>query len=228
MVKLNVLFVLLLLIVLMVGEFNLWNVAVLCLFPTAAIILYLVSKWMTAKEASYQPLKKENWSFFYLQRTYLNKKLLFKGEENRGSIQQYFKQKWQYVVSDFFDLRLYLSLRIYIGDDCFDVRWERRKGFSQQEHWVIYKNDVVIGKAYTALNVKNMSKLKEEIIFELGEAIWATSARTVTSTVSLMTNNKQEGELRRNHLVSNVHSINVTGDRPEYIVSLILHFFYFK
>ncbi|MFC3871005.1 hypothetical protein ACFOST_13235 [Cytobacillus kochii] len=73
-----------------------------------------------------------------------------------------------------------------------------------------------------------MSKLKEVIFFEIEEETWATNALTVTSSISLMRDNKKEGLLRRNHLISNVQSINVTDDRSEYIMSLILHSYYFK
>ncbi|MEK4198045.1 hypothetical protein [Cytobacillus sp. FSL K6-0265] len=232
MVKLNLLFVLLSLILfvrfMMFGAFNPWHAATIFLFPATAFVIYLVSKWMARKEATYQPPNHECWSFYFLQRTFLNKKQLFKGEGKRGSIQQYFTKKWQYFVSDFFDLRWYLSLRIYIGGDSFDVRWKRSRRFSQQEQWLIYKNGVVIGKANTGINVKNMAKLKEVIIFELGEETWTTSALTVTSSISLMKDNRQEGVLRRNHLISNVQAINVTDDRSEYIMSLILHSYYFK
>lgn len=232
LVKLNLLFVLLSFILfvrfMLFNAFNLWHWAAIFLFPTTALIIYLVSKRMAGKEDNYQPPDKDGWSFYHLQRTLMNKKPLFKGEEKRGFIQQYFTQRWQYVVSDIFDLRWYLSLRIYIEEDSFDVRWKRSRGFSQQEQWLIYKNGIVIGKANTVMNVKNMSKLKEVIFFEIEEETWTTSALTITSSISLMRDTKKEGLLRRNHLISNVQSINVTDDRSEYIMSLILHSYYFK
>lgn len=120
-----------------------------------------------------------------------------------------------------------IYLCAYIEEDSFDVRWKRSRGFSQQEQWLIYKNGIVIGKANTVMNVKNISKLKEVIFFEIEEETWTTNALTVTSSISLMRDNKKEGLLRRNHLISNVQSINVTDDRSEYIMALILHSYYF-
>ena len=170
----------------------------------------------------------DGWSFYHLQNMLVNKKLLFKGNAQRGYIKRFFEQKWQYVIADIISYSQYLSLEIQIDEDIYTVRWYRKKWFTNQEHWHIYKNGERIGEASTLINLKNTAKLKEVIAFQFGDASLTSIATTVTSSISLIDGERSVGGLKRNHLISNVQVIDVHENKPEYIIALIVHAFNFK
>uniref|UniRef100_UPI0035B53188 hypothetical protein n=1 Tax=Neobacillus sp. TaxID=2675273 RepID=UPI0035B53188 len=77
-------------------------------------------------------------------------------------------------------------------------------------------------------DIKNTVKLKEVIEFQIGENSYYTAAATVTSHISLIHKDEEIGEMKRNHIISNVYVIDVKDDSPEKIIALILHAFYYK
>lgn len=198
------------------------------LLPISGVVIHVISKKTVHKELNYQPKEVVGWSFYHLQRSVLNSKPLFKGQEQRGQIHRYFEKKWQHVIADIFGFNWYLALSIQIDQDTYTVRWNRVKRFSQQEHWKIHKNGQQIGEARTLINLQNTAKLKEVIEFSFGDTIFISSATTVSSTISLSQNNELVGQMKRNHLVSNVQVLDVKEDSPEYLIALITHSFYFK
>ena len=232
MIQLNLIFVLLLLTTfaryVIFGEFEPLMFAMIFALPIASVVIFIMSKKFAKKELGYHPKNINGWSFYHLQNTIVNKKLLFKGNEQRGYIKRFFEQKWQYVIADIISSRWYLSLEIQIDEDVYTVRWYRKKWFTNQEQWYIYKNGERIGEASTLINLKNTAKLKEAIAFRFGDASLTSVATTVTSSISLMDGERLVGGLKRNHLISNVQVIDVNENKPEYIIALIVHAFNFK
>lgn len=211
------------------GEFELLSLAAASLMPAASLVIFIISKKFANKEQAYQP---ENdlteWSFYQLQKSLMIAKPLFKGSEQRGFIRRYFSEKWKYAFADLFGFDWYLSLKIKIDEALYDVRWQRGKWFSQQDQWKIYKNGDLIGKAETLITLKNSVKLKEAIQFEFSDTSFTTSAITVNSEISLTCDGAQMGTLKRKHLISGVQVFDVHEDRPEFIIALIVHSYYFK
>lgn len=232
MIVLNLLFVLLLLTALaryiVFDAFDPLMFAMIFLLPVGSVVIFLISKRLAAKEGSYQPKNIEGWSFYNIQKSLMNRKPLFKGEELRGYVKRYFPKKWQYFIGDILGFNWYLSLEIQINKDIYDVQWYREKWFSQQDQWIIYKNGERIGEARTLINLKNAAKLKEAIQFSFYDKLYKSSAITVTSGISLTQGEKLIGTLKPNHIISNVQVIDVQENQPEYIVALIIHSFYFK
>lgn len=232
MVELNLLFVLLLLTAfvryLVFGAFEPLLFASTFLYPVAALAIFIISKRLANKERFYQPKDIAGWSFYNIQKSLIIQKPLFKGTDQRGYVKRYFPQKWQYAFGDIFDFNWYLSLEIQIDQDIYDVRWYREKWFRNQDQWEIYKNGEQIGKAHTLINLKNVTKLKEAIQYRFYDTSYISSASTVTSTISLTQNEELLGTLKRNHIMSNVQVIDIQENRPEYLVSLIVHSYYFK
>ena len=232
MIQLNLIFVLLLLTTfaryVIFGEFEPLMFAMIFALPIASVVIFIMSKKFAKKELGYHPKNIDGWSFYHLQNTIVNKKILFKGNEQRGYIKRFFEQKWQYVIADIISSRWYLSLEIQIDEDVYTVRWYRKKWFTNQEHWHIYKNGEKVGEASTLINLKNTAKLKEAIAFRFGDASLTSVATTVTSSISLMDGERSVGGLKRNHLISNVQVIDVYENKPEYIIALIVHAFNFK
>lgn len=196
------------------------------LFPAAGFIVFLVSKKFADKERSYQPKNITEWSFYHIQKSITNPKPLFKGNEQRGYVKRYFPKIWQYVLSDIFGSNWHLTLEIQIDQDVYDVHWERGKRL--QDQWKIYKNGDQIGTARTRTNLKNSAKLKEVITYNIYDAQYESSALTITGSISLTQNDVKIGSLKRNHIVSSIKVIDVQENCPEYIVALIIHYFYFK
>ncbi|MEL4029984.1 hypothetical protein NST89_15750 [Caldifermentibacillus hisashii] len=232
MIVLNLLFVLLLLTTLaryiVFDAFDPLMFEMIFLLPIVSVVIFLISKRLAAKESSYQPKNIEGWSFYNIQKSLMNRKPLFKGEELRGYVKRYFPKKWQYFIGDILGFNWYLSLEIQINKDIYDVQWYREKWFSQQDQWIIYKNGERIGEARTLMNLKNAAKLKEAIQFSFYDKLYKSSAITVTSGISLTQGEKLIGTLKPNHIISNVQVIDVQENQPEYIVALIIHSFYFK
>ena len=232
MIQLNLIFILLVLTTfaryVVFDKFEPLMFAMIFTLPIASVVILLMSKKFAKKEQDYHPKNIDGWSFYHLQNTIINKKILYKGNEQRGYIKQFFQQKWQYVIADIVSSRWYLSLEIQIDEDVYTVLWYRKKRFTNQEHWYIYKNNEKIGKASTLINLKNTAKLKEAIAFQFGDVSLTTVATTVTSSISLMDGEHLVGGLKRNHLISNVQVIDVHENKPEYIIALIVHAFNFK
>lgn len=198
------------------------------LVPIFGFLVRFISKKLTCKEEKYQPSGISYWSFYHIQKSILNSKPLFKGNERRGYIKRYFEKKWQHVVADIFGFNSYLSLEIKIDENSFVIRWNPIKRLSQQEYWKIYKNGEEIGEARTLINVKNTVKLTEVMEFTFEDKTLTTSATTVTSAISLCNQSKEVGTMKRNHLISNVDVLDVQDDCLEYLIALITHEFYFK
>ena len=232
MIELIVLFILALIALLaryvVYGEFELLSLAVVCLMPLTALVIFIISKKFANKERAYQPDDLTEWSFYQLQKSLMIEKPLFKGNEQRGSVKRYFPEKWKYILADIFGTDSYLSLKIKVDEDLYDVRWQRGKLFPQQDRWKVYKNGEPIGKAETLITLKNSTKLKEVIKFEFPDTSFTTSAITVNSAISLTCDGAQMGTLKRKHLISGMQVFDVQEDRPEYIIALIIHSYYFK
>ncbi|MFC4403762.1 hypothetical protein [Gracilibacillus xinjiangensis] len=232
MIHLNLLFILLLITLLaryIVNEaFEPEIFAMTFLFPVAALVLYVIGKRFEVRERNYQPDGIAGWSFYNIQKLFMIRKPLFKEKEKRGYIKRYFQQKWQYIIADIFGSHWYLSLEILIDEDLYDMRWYREKWFTQQDRWKIYKNGELVGDARTLINWKNTTKLKEVLEYRFDEQSYKSAASTVTSTISLTHGDQVAGSLKRNHLMSGIQVIDTQEDRPECIVALILHSYYFK
>lgn len=232
MIELIVLFVLLLLTLLarylVYGAFEPLALAVICLMPLASLAIFLISKRLADKESAYQPKNIDGWSFYHIQKSLMNKKPLFNGNEQKGYIKRYFPERWKYAFADVFGFNWYLSLEIQIEQNIYDVRWYRIKWLTQQDQWKIYKNGEQIGTARTLINFKNSAKLKESIEYIFADIAYITSASTVTSAISLTHNEKLLGTLKRKHAISGVQVIDLQEESPEYIVALIVHSYFFK
>jgi hypothetical protein len=210
------------------GEFDPLLFAAVFLLPAVSFAIYLVSKKFAEKERAYQPKNIEGWSFYNIQKTLLIQKPLFKGEVQRGYVKRYFQQKWNYIIADLFGFSWHLSLEVKIDEDVYDIQWYHQKWFTQQDQWKIHKNGKQIGQAQTQVNLKNAVKLTESILFVFNDLTFETSAPTLTSTISLTQEQRTLGTMKRNHIISNVQILEVQEDRPEYLVALILHSYFFK
>lgn len=232
MIELLFLFVLLLLGTLaryiVFGAFDPLLFAVIFLLPLGSMAIYIISKKFAEKERAYQPKNIEGWSFYHIQKSLPIKKPLFKGEVHRGYVKRYFQQKWNYIVGDLFGFNWHLSLKVKIDEDLYDVQWFHQKWFTQQDQWKIHKNGKQIGQAHTQVNLKNAVKLTESIKFNLHDITFETSAPTLTSTITLTREQKTLGTMKRSHTISSVQVLEVQDDRPEYLVALILHSYFFK
>ena len=232
MIELLLLFVLLLLTTLaryiVFDAFEPLMFAMILLLPAGSLAIYMLSKRFAEKERAYQPKSIEGWSFYNIQKSLPIQKPLFKGTNRRGYIKRYFQQKWKYIFGDLFGFNWYLSLEIQIDNDIYDVQWYREKWFTQQDQWKIYKNGKIIGKAQTQVNLKNTLKLNEMIKFSFLDTTFVSSAMTITSTISLTQDKVLLGTMKRNHIISNVQVLEVQEEKPEYIVPLIHHSYFFK
>ncbi|MBT2692710.1 hypothetical protein [Bacillus sp. ISL-55] len=232
MIELLFLFVLLLLTTLaryiVFDAFEPLMFAMILLLPAGSLAIYIISKRFAEKERAYQPKNIDDWSFYNIQKSLPIQKPLFKGDFERGYIKRYFEQKWKYIFGDLFGFNWYLSLKIEIDNDVYDVQWYREKWVTQQDQWTIYKNGKFIGKAQTQINLKNTLKLNEAIEFSFYDTTFVSSAMTVTSSISLTQDKVLLGTMKRNHIISNVQVLEVKEDKPELIVALILHSYFFK
>ncbi|NEU32394.1 hypothetical protein GN156_16720 [bacterium LRH843] len=232
MIELSLLFVLFLLTALarylVFDAFEPLMFAMIFLLPVASLVIFLISKRLAERERSFQPKDIEVWSFYNIQKSLMIKKPLFKGKEQRGYVKRYFSHKWQYALGDIISFNWYLCLEIQIDKDIYDVHWYREKWFAQQDQWKIYKNGERIGEARTLINLKNAATLKEAIQFSFYGKTYTSSARTVTSVISLTHDAEVIGTLKPNHLLKNVQAIDVQELQPEFIVALIVHSYYFK
>lgn len=210
------------------GAFEPLSFAMIFLLPIAAVVMFLISKKLADKERSYFPKDIDGWSFYSLQKSLLIKKPLYEGTIKRGYIKRYFPHKWQYVFGDIFGDNWYLCLNIEIDQNKYDVRWYREKRLSNQDQWKIYKNGEQIGKAATQINLNNATKLKEAITYIFNESEYTSSASTLTSKISLTTNEELYATLKQNNMMSNVKVIDSKQSDQEHIVALILHSYYFK
>ena len=214
------------------GEFEPGYYAFTYVFLILPIVLYFFGKHYAKKELHYTPQNIEDWSFYNRQSVFLNEKPLFKGNEKRGSIQRYFDKKWQYFIWRITDQNYFLSLKIWIDHDEYNVKSNTKKLLSSQDYWQIYKNGVQIGSAKTVVDLKNTAKLKEVIELQIGDKIYSTAASTVVSSIKLFDGQNQIGQLSHgsdlSNLIKNVKVLKVQDDTPEKIIALLIHAFYFK
>lgn len=198
------------------------------LFLLAAGVLFFLSKHWAKKEVLYSPKDISSWSFLNRQRVFNNPKPLFKGDVQRGTIQRLFQQKWHYIIADLFGPVFFLSLKLTIDEDIIKLIPTKGKWFSNQSYWTITKNGQEIGCAKTVVDLKNTALLKEVIEMQIGEEYYSTTANTVTSHIILLHNDQQVGEMKRNHIISNVNIIDCPDESPEKILALLIHAFHFK
>lgn len=210
------------------GAFEPITYASTFLLLIVACIIPFISKKLVHKETNYQPTNISGWSFYLRQKSILNRKPIFKENEQRGYIQRFFEKKWQHVVADIIGFNLYVALKIQLDENSYVVRWNPKNRLSQQEYWEIYKNGEKIGEAQTLINMKNTVKLKEVIEFTFEDKTFTSSATTVSSAISVCNENEVVGKMKRNHLISNVHVLDVQGDCPEYLIALITHAYNFE
>lgn len=198
------------------------------LFLPAAAFIYFFSRHKMKKERAFAPKDIQNWSFYTVQKVFKVAKPLYKGTEKRGYILRYYVKKWHYVVSDIIGASLFLAIHIEIDGHLYNIVPNSKKWRSVQSHWTIYKDDVEIGHAQTAVTLKNSAKLTEAIDITFGNESYTTSAKTVTSAISVLQQDKVVATMKRDHMVSNVHVLQADEDAPEALLALILHAYYFK
>lgn len=236
MIKLIVLFILSQLVLLarylIKGEFEPVTYGMTYLFLSAAILLYILGKHFIHKEESYIPSNIDDWSFYLRQNVFSNEKPLFKGDVKRGSFQRYFDKKLHYIVNKLIGDSFFLSFKLKIDENEYDIKSYNEKLFSNQSYWHIYKNGKQIGKAKTAVNLKNTVKLTEVIEAHFEDKTYSTAASTVTSSITLYEGNTQVGRYGRgndlSHLVKNIKVMQVQDDSPEQLMTLLIHALYFK
>lgn len=214
------------------GEFEPFYYGMTYIFLFLPVVLYIFGKHFADKEQNYKPNNIEDWSFYTRQKVFSNEKPLFKGDVKRGSFHRYFSKKSHYLICELISESFFLSFKLKIDDDEYDIKSYSEKLFSNQSYWHIFKNGKQIGKAKTVVDLKNTAKLKEVIEATFGDITYTTAAPTVTSTIKLFDGNVQIGSFGRgdelSHLIKNIKVMKVQDDSPEQLISLLIHAFYFK
>lgn len=213
-----------------IGQIDVTTIMIASISLVAAVVLYIVANILSKKEQAYIPANTENWSIYVLQKFLHTPKPLFKGKEQKGVYQRLFTKRWHRVVDSCIEGKApwYLSFRLSIGDNVYSVEWEREKLLANNESWLIYKNGELFGKAATVFNLKNAVHLKESMRGTLGEEGFTITSRTINGEAKMMCDNKVVGSIKRNNLVSGVHTITVNDDQDVYILALLLFDMYFK
>lgn len=201
-------------------------------FLALPIIIYIFGKYFAHKEESYKPSNIEHWSFYTQQKVFSNKKPIYKGNEQRGYFQRYFLTKFHFLVNELLGDSFYLTFKLKIDEQEYDVQSASQKRLSNQSYWHIYKNGELIGQAKTVVDLKNTMKLTEVIEAQFGDVTYTTSASTMTSSISLQKDGQSIGRCGRDeqlsHLIKNIKVIELQNDEPEQLITLLLHAFYFK
>ena len=213
-------------------EFDTSDFALSFAFLALPILIYILGKFFAKKEESYMPENIIHWSFYTQQKAFKNQKPIFKGQQQRGYFQRYALTKPQYFINELLGDTFYLSFKVVIDGDEYDVQSYSKKRISNQCYWHILKNGAHIGQARTVVDMKNTMKLTEVIEAQIGDVTYTTNASTVTSSISLLQNGVQIGQYGRgeqlSHLVKNIKVIQLHDDDPVQLVTLLIHAFYFK
>lgn len=214
------------------GEFEPATYAMTYAFLFLPIVIYILGKRFAEKEQQYIPQNIDDWSFFSRQKVFLNEKPLYKGTVKRGYFQHYFEKKSHKLMNELVGDSFFLSFKMKIDEDEYDIKSYSEKLFSTQSYWHIFKNGTQIGKAKTVVDLKNTAKLTEVIEAQFGDITYTTAAPTVTSTIKLFEDNVQIGRSGRgdelSHLFKNIKVMQVQNDSPEQLITLMIHSLYFK
>lgn len=214
------------------GEFDSFYFGMSFVFLFLPVLLYIFGKYFADKEQNYVPKNIADWSFYTRQKVFSNEKPLYKGDVKRGYFQRYSPKKSHYIVNELISDSFFLSFKLTIDGDVYDIQSYSEKLFSNQSYWHIFKNAHQIGTAKTVVDLKNTAKLKEVIEAQFGDIIYTTAAPTVTSTIKLYEDGVQIGRFGRgdelSHLIKNIKVMQVQEDSPEQLITLMIHAFYFK
>lgn len=234
MIKLNAMFVLLLLTAwaryLVYGAFELKMFLLVFLLPIFSIVIYYFGKRIAKKEYTFTPRNRDEWSMYYAQSVLHTPKSLYKENKKRGELQVYFQQRWHYLVDKLVGDKSpwYLSLKVTVDECIYDVKWFRKKKFNKDENWKIYKDGDQIGKATTNIKLKNVMKFKEVLAINIGELDYQILSYTVNGTATIYQDEELVGSVKREHLVSRELLMEVKDDNPDLLVGLLLFRWYFK
>ena len=198
------------------------------LLPLAAVGLYILGKWGMKNEQSYTPTNEVGWSFYHRQKVFLNQKKLYWGTEEKGYIQRYHEKKWLYIISDLFNVNFFTEIKVQISEDLFEFKPNKKKLFSKQDYWTVYKNKVEIGTAKTVFNMNNTRNFKEVLEFQIGEDLYTTKASTLTSKITLFKEEVEIGSYQNATLFKNVNEIHLSLEQFEQLPYIVLHAFRLK
>lgn len=193
----------------------------------AALFVYYWGKRCAKQEEQYVPPNIETWSFLVKQRTFTNDKLLFFGDELRGTVSQYFAKRAHYVASDIVGTSLFLSLRIVIDGHTWLIT-PASHSFAPNTTWLITKDDEPIGEAKTRITWKNTKRFTEMITLTIAGETYTTTASTITSGIAVQQHEAEIGTSNRHHLLSHIHVIDVPRDAEAAVIAAILHTYCFK
>jgi len=76
--------------------------------------------------------------------------------------------------------------------------------------------------------LKNAVHLKEYIKGALGEDEFTITSQTIKGVAELQWNGRMAGSMKRNNLISGVHTIATNDDKDTYILALLLFDMYYK
>lgn len=214
----------------MYGQFDVTSILIALLLPVSAVVMYTIARILSKKEQAYLPDKDENWSIYVLQKVLHTPKPLFKGREKKGVYQRYYVKRWHKLIDSCIEGKTpwYLSFRLRIGDNVYNVEWERDRFLSNNENWVVYKNGEIFGKAATVFTMKHAVHLKEYIKGKFGEEEFTITSQTIKGVAKLQWNGRMAGSIKRNNLISGVHTITTNDDKETVILALMLFKMYYK
>jgi len=212
------------------GKFDVTSILIASLLPISAVVMYVIARMLSKKEQAYLPKQDENWSIYVLQKVLHTSKPLFKGSEKKGAYQRYYVKRWHKLIDSCMEGKTpwYLSFRLRIGDNEYNVEWERDRFLSNNENWIVYKNGELFGKAATVYSLDNAVRLKEYIKGTLGEEEFTITSQTIKSEAKLQWNGRFSGSIKRNNLISGIHTITTNDDKDTDILTLLLFDMYYK
>ncbi|MFC0013916.1 MULTISPECIES: hypothetical protein [Allobacillus] len=145
-------------------KFELYQLAILLVFPVVAVLLYFFLRNQTRRDQAFQPFNSEGkWMFRLGNAITPNWKPIYAHQQCKGNFRRIYRSPWKMFIADIMRStgRWYLNLEAKMenGDHFAFVNQEENKLWGNDQ-WILQKNGEAIGRVQTDLSMKNASKLK--------------------------------------------------------------------
>ena len=145
-------------------KFELYQLAILLVFPVVAVLLYFFLRNQTRRDQAFQPFNSEGkWMFRLGNAITPNWKPIYAHQQCKGNFRRIYRSPWKMFIADIMRStgRWYLNLEAKMenGDHFAFVNQEENKLLGNDQ-WILQKNREAIGRVQTDLSMKNASKLK--------------------------------------------------------------------
>ncbi|QDP41056.1 tubby C-terminal domain-like protein [Radiobacillus deserti] len=211
------------------GKFDLDQLFLLLLFPIATIFVYGIMRYQIRKDASFQATGDPyDMQTKMAERYSTGLKVVTHGKDIIGEFNRFYKKKWHRVITEVIGSTFHINLTFNLSSH-IKIVGINEHALARNSQWEIYENNKLVGQIRTDHSLKNVAKLKETFILELGEETFNFYSLSIGSETKVEKNNLEvaNGKRRKGSIYGiTVNEANKQHEEVLFAVFVLFNYVY--